>query len=161
MALQQSTSYSSPIQELVKEYQQKGHVVPQDQYPEPVLKAIQKNFEHNKNIFEQFVSFDEGDKAFVPNKEVFSSDWSAQNRPGRPTPLSELSPLADKVLVYQTFPPTPATPAPAPAAAGQKSSSPAPSLFSRNKAAATFPHERNAEGGFRPMLRPLHSPLLS
>merc|ERR1711892_285374 len=68
--------YISPIQDLVNEYQKKGHVVAQNQYPEPVLKAIQKNFEHKKNIFEQFVSFDEGDKAFIPNKEVYGSDWS-------------------------------------------------------------------------------------
>jgi len=135
----------SPIQELVNEYQKKGHVVPQNQYPEPVLKAIQKNFEHKKNIFEQFVSFDEGDKAFIPNKEVYGSDWSHVN------PVN----LSDKLLVYQTFSPVETT--------SQTTLPPQTSTiqFDEKKSNPTFPHERNAEGGFRPMLRPLHSPLLN
>jgi len=132
----------------VKEYQKKGHVVPQTQYPEPVLKAIQKNFEHKKNIFEQFVSFDEGDKAFIPNKEVYDADWSRVN------PVN----LSDKLLVYQTFAPTETTPhAPSTTLTPQSSTI----QFAAAKSNPTFPHERNAEGGFRPMLRPLHSPLLN
>jgi len=139
--------YISPIQELVNEYQKKGHVVAQNQYPEPVLKAIQKNFEHKKNIFEQFVSFDEGDKAFIPNKEVYGSDWSRIN------PVN----LSDKLLVYQTFAPSETThhalsTLPPPTSTTQ---------FAETKINPKFPYERNAEGGFRPMLRPLHSPLLN
>lgn len=137
--------YLSPIQELVNEYQKKGHVVPQNQYPEPVLKAIQKNFEHKKNIFEQFVSFDEGDKAFVPNKEVYGSDWSRVN------PVN----LSDKLLVYQTFAPTETT------SATTLPPQTSTIQFAEKKSNPTFPRERNAEGGFRPMLRPLHSPLLN
>jgi len=140
-----TTIFISPIQELVNEYQKKGHVVPQNQYPEPVLKAIQKNFEHKKNIFEQFVSFEENDKAFVPNKEAYSSDWSRG-------PIS----LSDKLLVYQTFPPTDTTLVPStlpPQTSTVK--------YALAKNSPSFPDERNAEGGFRPMLRPLHSPLLN
>eukprot|EP00090_Calanus_glacialis_P034000 TRINITY_DN5668_c0_g1_i1.p1 TRINITY_DN5668_c0_g1~~TRINITY_DN5668_c0_g1_i1.p1 ORF type:complete len:978 (-),score=212.61 TRINITY_DN5668_c0_g1_i1:257-3190(-) len=137
--------YLSPIQELVNEYQKKGHVVPQNQYPEPVLKAIQKNFEHKKNIFEQFVSFDEGDKAFIPNKEVYGSDWSRVN------PVN----LSDKLLVYQTFAPTETT------SATTLPPQTSTIQFAEKKSNPTFPRERNAEGGFRPMLRPLHSPLLN
>jgi len=139
--------FVSPIQELVNEYQKKGHVVPQTQYPEPVLKAIQKNFEHKKNIFEQFVSFDESDKAFIPNKEVYGSDWSRVN------PVN----LSDKLLVYQTFAPSETTPHAPSTLAPQTSTI----QFEAAKSNPTFPHERNAEGGFRPMLRPLHSPLLN
>merc|ERR1712115_635388 len=142
-----TVTFISPIQELVNEYQKKGHVVPQNQYPEPVLKAIQKNFEHKMNIFEQFVSFDESDKAFIPNKEVYGSDWSRVN------PVN----LSDKLLVYQTFPPSETTP-------HAPSTIPPPSstiTFDESKSNPKFPHERNAEGGFRPMLRPLHSPLLN
>jgi len=139
--------FISPIQELVNEYQKKGHVVAQDQYPEPVLKAIQKNFEHKKNIFEQFVSFDEGDKAFIPNKEVYGSDWSRVN-PAK---------LSDKLLVYQTFAPSETTPH-APSTLPPQTST---IKFDESKSNQKFPHERNAEGGFRPMLRPLHSPLLN
>jgi len=142
-----TATFISPIQELVNEYQKKGHVVPQNQYPEPVLKAIQKNFEHKKNIFEQFVSFDESDKAFIPNKEVYGSDWSRVN------PVN----LSDKLLVYQTFPPSETTPH-APSTIPPQSSTIA---FDESKSNPKFPHERNAEGGFRPMLRPLHSPLLN
>jgi len=142
-----TVTFISPIQELVNEYQKKGHVVPQDQYPEPVLKAIQKNFEHKKNIFEQFVSFDEGDKAFIPNKEVYGSDWSRIN------PVN----LSDKLLVYQTFAPSETTPH-APSTLPPQTST---IKFDETKSNPKFPHERNAEGGFRPMLRPLHSPLLN
>merc|ERR1712115_498156 len=142
-----TVTFIPPIQELVNEYQKKGHVVPQNQYPEPVLKAIQKNFEHKKNIFEQFVSFDEGDKAFVPNKEVYGSDWSRIN------PVN----LSDKLLVYQTFAPSETTPH-APSTLPPQTST---IKFDETKSNPKFPHERNAEGGFRPMLRPLHSPLLN
>jgi len=80
--------------------------VEQPEYPEPVLQAIKNNFEHKKNIFEQFVTFDENDKAFVPNKEVVHSDWTIEDAPAPPQ-------LSDKILVYQTLPPSPA-PAPPP-----------------------------------------------
>jgi len=142
-----TVTFISPIQELVNEYQKKGHVVPQNQYPEPVLKAIQKNFEHKKNIFEQFVSFDEGDKAFIPNKEVYGSDWSRVN------PVN----LSDKLLVYQTFAPSETT-SHTPSTLPPQTST---IKFDETKSNPKFPHERNAEGGFRPMLRPLHSPLLN
>jgi len=128
----------------VEEYQQKGHVVSQETYPQPVLRAIEKNFQHKKNIFEQFVTFDENDKAFIPNKEVVSSDWTVE----RP----DISHTSDKILVYQTLPPSTGSPPPPPAPASQAG---------RRNSGQTFPNERNAEGGFRPMLRPLHSPLLN
>jgi len=46
-----STTFPAPIQALVEEYKQKGHVVSQETYPQPVLMAIKKNFEHKKKIF--------------------------------------------------------------------------------------------------------------
>ena len=149
-AREQTTTLPGPIQALVSEYQQKGHVVSQETYPKPVLMAIKKNFEHKKNIFSQFVTFSENDKAFIPNKEVVSSDWAVDS-------LHSL-PSSDKILVYQTLPPSPSTPPPPPPPAPV---SPDQTQRRTSGAATTFPHERNAEGGFKPMLRPLHSPLHS
>merc|ERR1712029_1069179 len=84
-----------------------GHVVDHESYPQPVLQAIKKNFEHKKNIFQQFVTFDETDKAFIPNKEVVNSDWNLDvNTPAPPS-------LSDKILVYQTLSPV-TSPAPEP-----------------------------------------------
>jgi len=140
-----TSTFPGAIQALVEEYQQKGHVVSQETYPQPVLMAIKKNFQHKKNIFEQFVTFDENDKAFIPNKEVVSSDWTV-DRP-------DISHTSDKILVYQTLPPSPASPPPTP--------TPRASQVGRRNSGQSFPAERNAEGGFRPMLRPLHSPLLN
>merc|ERR1719443_634888 len=144
-------TFSAPVQALVEEYQQKGHVVDHESYPQPVLQAIKKNFEHKKNIFEQFVTFDETDKAFIPNKEVVNSDWSLDTS-------GVVSDLSDKILVYQTLSPVGAAPtstlAPPPRPTQTDDSI-------RRNSNPTFPNERNAEGGFRPMLRPLHSPLLN
>ena len=143
---EQSTTLPGPIQALVSEYQQKGHVVSQETYPKPVLMAIKKNFEHKKNIFSQFVTFSENDKAFIPNKEVVTSDWAVDS-------LHSL-PASDKILVYQTLPPSPSTPPPPPPPVSTDQNQ-------RRTSGQTFPNERNAEGGFKPMLRPLHSPLLN
>ena len=54
-------------------------MVSQETYPPPVLMAIKKNFQHKKNIFDQFVTFNENDKAFIPNKEVITSDWTVDD----------------------------------------------------------------------------------
>ena len=121
-------------------------MVGQETYPKPVLMAIKKNFEHKKNIFSQFVTFSETDKALIPNKEVVSSDWAVEGLHSLPT--------SDKILVYQTLPPSPSTPPPPPLAVSQDQNQ-------RRTSGQTFPNERNAEGGFKPMLRPLHSPLHS
>ena len=146
----QEVTYPAPIQALVQEYQERGHVVEQPEYPEPVLQAIKNNFEHKKNIFEQFVTFDENDKAFIPNKEVVHSDWTIEDAPAPPQ-------LSDKILVYQTLPPSP-SPAPASTVSPIRTSA---EEGIRRQSSPTFPNERNAEGGFRPMIRPLHSPLLN
>ena len=148
----QEATFPAPIQTLVQEYQERGHVVEQPEYPEPVLQAIKNNFEHKKNIFEQFVTFDENDKAFVPNKEVVHSDWTIEDAPAPAPPQ-----LSDKILVYQTLPPSPA-PAPASTVSPIRTSA---EEGIRRQSSQTFPNERNAEGGFRPMIRPLHSPLLN
>merc|ERR1719410_7939 len=137
-------TFSAPVQALVEEYQQKGHVVNQESYPQPVLQAIKKNFEHKKNIFEQFVTFDETDKAFIPNKEVVNSDWSLDT-------AGLVSDLSDKILVSQTLSPGAAgAPTPAPASALPPAQT---DDNIRRNSSPTFPNERNAEGGFRPMLR--------
>ena len=144
-----TSTFPGPIQALVEEYQQKGHVVSQETYPPPVLMAIKKNFQHKKNIFDQFVTFNENDKAFIPNKEVITSDWTVDD--------------SDKILVYQTLPPSSSSTLPPPPPPPSPPSPPSPpvSQAARRHSGQTFPHERNAEGGFRPMLRPLHSPLLN
>ena len=160
-AREEGTTFSPQIQAIVNEYQEKGHVVSQPTYSEPVLQAIQKNFEHKKNVFEQFVTFDENDKAFVPNKEVVNSDWSFDNAP--------LSDLSDKILVYQTLAPlSPVNPTTAPAAApvklartnvnkeetnNRRNSGSAVTNTQTNS--AFYPNERNAEGGFKPIIQPL------
>ena len=145
----ESTTFTAPIQALVQKYQEKVHVVNQPTYPPPVLQAIQKNFEHKKNIFEQFVTFDETDKAFVPNKEVVNSDWSIDNTPKISYETDESS-LSDKILVYQTLPTTTIKSSSIPQA-----TTPSSNIQSnRRLSAPTFPNERNAEGGFRPIITP-------
>lgn len=163
-----TTEFPAEIQEIVDDYQNKVHVVPQDQLSTTVLQTIQKNFEQKKNIFDQFVTFTETDKQFLPNKEVFDSDWTLTG--GAP------SGLHDKQLVYQTLPPSPSTlppststisplPPSAPikpvlAAASRKDVTDNPLLFASHKNLPRFPHERNAEGGFLPII-PINQPLLS
>jgi len=154
-----TTAYPAPIQALVKEYQEKGHVIEQPTYPKPVLQAIQRDFQQKEKIFQQFVTFDETDKAFIPNKEAVNSDWNLDLNINSPAPPPSLS---DKILVYQTLSPIQSTPAPVSRVTGHDD----PVLTSlqegaRRSSAQNFPHERNAEGGFQPMLRPLHQPLLT
>ena len=147
-----TTAYPAPIQALVQEYQEKGHVIEQPTYPKPVLQAIQRDFQQKEKIFQQFVTFDETDKAFIPNKEVVNSDWNLDvNTPAPPS-------LSDKILVYQTLSPV-TSPAPEPRSDDTQLTS--LQEGAKRSSAQSFPHERNAEGGFQPMLRPLHQPLLS
>jgi len=136
----EDTTFSPQIQAIVQEYQNKGQVLSQPSYSKPVLQAIKKNFEHKKNIFEQFVTFDENDKAFIPNKEVVNSDWSFDSSP--------ISDLSDKILVYQTITSDTSSEA--------LNSRISDTTISPNRriSASTFPNERNAQGGFRPMLGP-------
>ena len=150
-----TTAYPAPIQALVKEYQEKGHVIEQPTYPKPVLQAIQRDFQQKEKIFQQFVTFDETDKAFIPNKEAVNSDWNLDLNINTPAPS-----LSDKILVYQTLSPIQSTPAPV---SRVTDDSVLTSLQegARRSSAQSFPHERNAEGGFQPMLRPLHQPLLT
>ena len=135
------------------------HVVPQDQLDSSVYQTLQKDFEQKRNIFEQFVSggavaFTEVDKRFTPHKEVYTSDWTVQNgggqllSPPNPTPLEERLSLTDKVLVYQDLTPVTTT---SPVA----NTSPSESLAVARKPSPPgklFQGERNAEGGFRPMI---------
>merc|ERR1719362_1717885 len=158
-----STTFIAPIQEIVDDYRSKVHVVPQDQLDSSVYQTLQKDFEQKRNIFEQFVSggavaFTEVDKRFTPHKEVFTSDWTVQNgggqllSPPHPTPLEERLSLTDKVLVYQDLTPvtTATTPVAVPSTSPSSSQSPvAPRKSSPGK---LFQGERNAEGGFRPMI---------
>ena len=137
------------------------HVVPQDQLDSSVYQTLQKDFEQKRNIFEQFVSggavaFTEVDKRFTPHKEVYTSDWTVQNgggqllSPPNPTPLEERLSLTDKVLVYQDL--TPVTTATTPAAVVSTSPSSSPVASRRPSPGKLFQGERNAEGGFRPMI---------
>ena len=104
------------------------------------------------------MAFTEVDKRFTPHKEVFTSDWTVQNgggqllSPPHPTPLEERLSLTDKVLVYQDLTPvtTATTPVAVPSTSPSSSQSPvAPRKSSPGK---LFQGERNAEGGFRPMI---------
>lgn len=151
-----TTAYPAPIQALVKEYQEKGHVIEQPTYPKPVLQAIQRDFQQKEKIFQQFVTFDETDKAFIPNKEAVNSDWNLDLNINTPAPS-----LSDKILVYQTLSPIQSTPAPVSRRVTDVSRLPSLQEGARRSEAQSFPHERNAEGGFQPMLRPLHQPLLT
>jgi len=156
-----STTFIAPIQEIVDDYRSKVHVVPQDQLDSSVYQTLQKDFEQKRNIFEQFVSggavaFTEVDKRFTPHKEVYTSDWTVQNgggqllSPPNPTPLEERLSLTDKVLVYQDL--TPVTTATTPAAVVSTSPSSSPVASRRPSPGKLFQGERNAEGGFRPMI---------
>lgn len=125
------------------------------------------------------VAFTEEDKRFTPNKEVYSSDWSIQagqtvsrvQPPSvlqakktlvqSPTPSSTLdnrSNLEDKVLIYkdltsdQFSSTSSSTPVPVNSSIkpASSSSTEAPVLKTKEQ---FFPGERNAEGGFRPIVR--------
>jgi hypothetical protein len=175
-----TTTFIAPIQEIVDNYRSKVHVVPQDHLDSSVYQTLQKDFEQKRNIFEQFVSggavtFTEVDKRFTPNKEVYSSDWSIQTGLGQKiTPPaqprsntnrkleSNLS-LDDKVLVYQDLTPSAAPTTTTPTAATKASPAPSTQPSSTVKPYVTreqtVPDKRGSEGGFRPILRPLHSQL--
>ena len=104
------------------------------------------------------MAFTEVDKRFTPHKEVYTSDWTVQNgggqllSPPNPTPLEERLSLTDKVLVYQDL--TPVTTATTPVAhvSTSPSSSQSPVASRNSSPGKLFQGERNAEGGFRPMI---------
>ena len=129
-------------------------MIEQPTYPKPVLQAIQRDFQQKEKIFQQFVTFDETDKAFVPNKEAVNSDWNLDLNTPPPA-------LSDKILVYQTLSPE-STPAPLRRVTDDsRLTQTSLQEGTRRSSAPSFPNERNAEGGFQPMLRPLHQPLLT
>ena len=145
------------------DYRSKVHVVPQDQLDSSVYQTLQKDFEQKRNIFEQFVSggavaFTEVDKRFTPHKEVFTSDWTVQNgggqllSPPNPTPLEERLSLTDKVLVYQDLTPVTTATTPVALVSTSPSSSQSPGPSRQPSPGKLFQGERNAEGGFRPMI---------
>ena len=100
------------------------------------------------------MTFEETDKAFIPNKEAVNSDWNLDLNTPPPA-------LSDKILVYQTLSPV-TTPAPLRRVTGDsRLTQTSLQEGTRRSSAPSFPNERNAEGGFQPMLRPLHQPLLT
>ena len=91
--------------------------------------------------------------------QATGKDWTVQNgggqllSPPNPTPLEERLSLTDKVLVYQDL--TPVTTATTPVdVAVSTSPSSSQSLIAARKPSPgkLFQGERNAEGGFRPMI---------
>ena len=116
------------------------------------LKTLQKNFEQKKNIFEQFVAIDAHDTVFLPNAEVRHSDWRIEAPKGlRTIPSPDLA-VSRTASLRPTTTLDPTT---------ERSSLPLADLVSRSATESVYPNERNAEGGFKPMIKPLHSPLLS
>ncbi len=163
------TTLSPAIREMVDEYTNGIHAPAPEKLSPSAIETIRKNFEQKKNIFEQFVSFGAEDKAFVPNSEVFTSDWSARADPLLSSAKSEgplsvgdkASGRSDASVVATT------TPA---AAAGVITTTPAVDAAAATEevgregalsagGGAKFSQERNAEGGFKPMIKPLFSPL--
>jgi len=123
--------------------------VPQNKLSSTVLATLQKNFEQKKNIFQQFVNIDAQDTPFQPNAEVFSSSpWSPQ----QPLAIKNIN-APDLGIARSDRPPRTSTADPT----TEASSLPPPATPSPN--VEIFPSERNAESGFRPMIRPLHNPL--
>ncbi len=162
------TTLSPAIREMVDEYTNGIHAPAPEKLSPSAIETIRKNFEQKKNIFEQFVSFGAEDKAFVPNSEVFTSDWSARADPllssAKSAPLSvgdKASGRSDASVVATTTPTAAGvgittTPAVDAAAATEE--------VGREGALSAggggkFSQERNAEGGFKPMIKPLFSPL--
>jgi len=164
------TTLSPAIREMVDEYTNGIHAPAPEKLSPSAIETIRKNFEQKKNIFEQFVSFGAEDKAFVPNSEVFTSDWSARADPllssAKSAPLSvgdKASGRSDASVVATKTPPAAAagvittTPAAVDAAAATEEVGREGALSAGG--GAKFSQERNAEGGFKPMIKPLFSPL--
>jgi hypothetical protein len=160
------TTLSPAIREMVDEYTNGIHAPAPEKLSPSAIETIRKNFEQKKNIFEQFVSFGAEDKAFVPNSEVFTSDWSARADPllssAKSAPLSvgdKASARSDGSGVATTTLATAGvittTPAVDAAAAATEEVGREGALSGGGK----FSQERNAEGGFKPMIKPLFSPL--
>jgi hypothetical protein len=147
------TTLSPAIREMVDEFTNGIHAAAPEKLSPTAIETIRKNFEQKKNIFEQFVSFGAQDKAFVPNSEVFTSDWSARADPV----AASAGAAVDSTMAITT---TSAT-----TVAGgttTTSAADADTEVGRKGAAggtSKFPQERNAEGGFKPMIKPLLSPL--
>jgi hypothetical protein len=141
------TTLSPAIREMVDEFTNGIHAAAPEKLSPTALETIRKNFEQKKNIFEQFVSFGAQDKAFVPNSEVFTSDWSARADPVAVEKAADLSGRTE----------------PTSAAAATSTSAGVTTLAAnvgrQGSAGSKSAPERNAEGGFKPMIKPLFSPL--
>ena len=146
-----TTTISLAIQEAVAEitHNKPAEAEPLN-LPNTVLHTIQKNFEQKKNIFEQFVAIDAGDTPFLPNAEVRHSDWRIEQPQGLKTiPSPDLAVSGSVRPSSTTLDPT-----------TERSSLSPSSIVPPSVTESVYPNERNAEGGFKPMIKPLHSPLL-
>ena len=145
-----TTTLSQAIQEAVAEitHNKPAEAEPLN-LPNTVLHTIQKNFEQKKNIFEQFVSIDAGDTPFLPAAEVRHSDWRIEQPQGLKTIASPNLARSASVRPTTTLDPT-----------TERSSLSPSSIVPPSVTESVYPNERNAEGGFKPMIKPLHSPLL-
>jgi hypothetical protein len=139
------TTLNPAIREMVDEFTNGIHAPAPEKLSPTALETIRKNFEQKKNIFEQFVSFGAQDKAFVPNSEVFTSDWSARADPVAVEKAADLTGRTEPTLAATSTPAGATAPATNVGRQGSPGSKGAP--------------ERNAEGGFKPMIKPLFSPL--
>ena len=136
----------SPAREMVDEFTNGIHAAAPEKLSSTAIETIRKNFEQKKNIFEQFVSFGAQDKAFVPNSEVFTSDWSA-----RADPLAADKSVDSKSRTEPSTATTTNTPISVTTLAAE--------VGRQGAAGSKFSQERNSEGGFKPMIKPLFSPL--
>jgi hypothetical protein len=160
------TTLSPAIREMVDEYTNGIHAPAPEKLSPSAIETIRKNFEQKKNIFEQFVSFGAEDKAFVPNSEVFTSDWSARADPLLSSAKSAPFSVGDKASARSDASVVATTAA---AVAGVITTTPAVDAAAvateevgregALSAGGKFSQERNAEGGFKPMIKPLFSPL--
>ena len=132
----ETTTIAEAIQQVVDNYRQQD-IVPQSQLSSAVLKTLEQDFEQKKNIFQQFVNFGEADSPFLPNAEVYASDWRA------PPPIKDVAApdLGGPVAERRGTTVDPTT---------ERSSLP-PTEEAKGET-ARFPAERNAEGGFRPIV---------
>ena len=140
------TTLSPAIREMVDEFTNGIHAAAPEKLSSTAIETIRKNFEQKKNIFEQFVSFGAQDKAFVPNSEVFTSDWSA-----RADPLAADKSVDSKSLTEPSTSTATNTPISVTTLAAE--------VGRQGAAGSKFLQERNSEGGFKPMIKPLFSPL--
>ena len=133
-----------------------------------VLRTLKQDFEQKKNIFAQFVVFDETDSPFLPASKVSTTDWTRIDTPTqqgaqgiRNIPAPDLGRSGAPAAAAEDAKPATAESRSAAVANTAAVETKKKKLFGDDDDVEKFPSERNAEGGFIPMLRPLHRPLLN